>query len=586
MLSLATALFATAATARLMDSLPAVPQGWTQLRQAALDEPIALRLALPQQHAAALEQAVIDMSTPGHANYGKHMSRLELRSYTAPTKEAVSSVVSWLTSSNIKPLVDNDWVTFSTTVETANDLLNTTFAWYQYEKGGSPKLRTLDYSVPDELADKIDLIQPTTRFGQLGARKSTIFDMHVLGPVDEEEAKVNAVASTAAVANCNTAQITPACIKSLYNIKYTPSASGNLVAFGSYLEEYARYSDLASFETKWLPAAKGQNFTVQLVNGGLNSQTSSSDSGEANLDIQYILGVSAPIPILEYSTGGLGPLVPTVDEPGPSSNEPYLEFLTYLLAQPDSALPQTLSTSYGEEEQSVPSDYALKICNMFMQLGARGVSVLFSSGDSGPGDSCIRQTDRAAYFQPTFPGACPYITSVGATHGVSPETAVSFSSGGFSTLHARPSWQSAAVSTYLTSIGKTYSAYFNASNRGFPDVATQGASFAVVDKGSNALLSGTSASSPTFAGVIALLNAARKSQGAAPLGFLNPFLYANAAAFTDITGGYSSGCTSNSAFGRNGARWNATTGWDPVTGLGTPLFDKLLAAAAPGVANA
>lgn len=279
MLSLATALFATAATARLMDSLPAVPQGWTQLRQAALDEPIALRLALPQQHAAALEQAVIDMSTPGHANYGKHMSRLELRSYTAPTKEAVSSVVSWLTSSNIKPLVDNDWVTFSTTVETANDLLNTTFAWYQYEKGGSPKLRTLDYSVPDELADKIDLIQPTTRFGQLGARKSTIFDMHVLGPVDEEEAKVNAVASTAAVANCNTAQITPACIKSLYNIKYTPSASGNLVAFGSYLEEYARYSDLASFETKWLPAAKGQNFTVQLVNGGLNSQTSSSDSG-------------------------------------------------------------------------------------------------------------------------------------------------------------------------------------------------------------------------------------------------------------------------------------------------------------------
>ncbi|KAI0103844.1 tripeptidyl-peptidase [Nemania sp. FL0031] len=585
MLSLATALFATAATARLMDSLPSVPQGWTQLRQAALDEPITLRLALPQQHAAALEQAVLDMSTPGHANYGKHMSRLELRSYTAPTQEAVSSVLSWLTSSNIKPLVNNDWITFSTTVETANELLNTTFAWYQYEKGGSPKLRTLDYSVPDELADSIDLIQPTTRFGQLGAKKSTIFDMHILGPVDEE-AKVNAQAASAAVADCNTSQITPACIKSLYNIHYTPAATGNLVAFASYLEEYARYSDLASFETKWLPAAAGQNFTVQLVNGGLNNQNSNSDSGEANLDIQYILGVSAPIPILEYSTGGRGPLVPTVDEPGPSSNEPYLEFLTYLLDQPDSALPQTLSTSYGEEEQSVPADYALKVCNMFMQLGARGVSVLFSSGDSGPGDSCVRVTDNAAYFQPTFPGACPYITSVGATHGVSPETAVSFSSGGFSTLHARPSWQSTAVSTYLTSIGKTYSAYFNASNRGFPDVATQGASFAVVDKGRNALLSGTSASSPTFAGVVALLNAARKSQGLAPLGFLNPFLYSNAAAFTDITSGYGSGCTSNSAFGRNGARWNATTGWDPVTGLGTPLFDKLLAAAAPGVKNA
>ena len=280
------------------------------------------------------------------------------------------------------------------------------------------------------------------------------------------------------------------------------------------------------------------------------------------------------------------PLVPTTDEPGPSTNEPYLEFLTYLLDQPDSALPQTISTSYGEEEQSVPADYALKVCNLFMQLGARGVSVLFSSGDSGPGDSCIRESDDKPYFQPSFPGACPYITSVGATRGVSPEGAVSFSSGGFSSLHARPSWQSTAVPAYLNIIGKTYSAYFNASNRGFPDVAAQGASFAVVDKGRNALLSGTSASAPVFAGVVALLNAARKSQGQAPLGFLNPFLYSNAAAFNDITTGYGSGCLSNSAFGRNGARWNATTGWDPVTGLGTPDFAKLLAAAAPGVKNA
>lgn len=273
-------------------------------------------------------------------------------------------------------------------------------------------------------------------------------------------------------------------------------------------------------------------------------------------------------------------------EPGyPSTNEPYLEFLTYLLDQDDTNLPQTLSTSYGEDEQSIPEEYALKVCNLFMQLGARGVSVIFSSGDSGPGDTCVRDSDDTPYFQPTFPGACPYITSVGATRGVSPEAAVSFSSGGFSSLHARPAWQSEAVSTYLDSIGDTYSAYFNASNRGFPDVAAQGAYFAVVDKGRNALLSGTSASAPVFAGVVALLNAARKSQGQAPLGFLNPWLYNNSAAFFDVTSGYGSGCTSNSAF-PNGARWNGTAGWDPVTGLGTPDFEALLAAAAPGVENA
>ncbi|KAI1073558.1 tripeptidyl-peptidase [Whalleya microplaca] len=574
-------LFASAATAKVMHSLPFVPKGWTELRQALPEELITLRVALPQQHEAALEQAVLEISTPGHSNYGMHMSRDELRAYTAPTEKSVSSVVNWLAQSGITSVVKNDWITFTTNVETANELLSTSFAWYQYEAGGDPKLRTLAYSIPDELAGNIDLIQPTTRFGQLGAKKSTIFDMQLLEPV-KEDVDANLAASAA---ECNTSRITPACLKSLYNIQYTASPEGNLVAFSSYLEEYARYSDLESFETQWLPEATGQNFSVELVNGGLNDQNSSDDSGEANLDVQYVLAISNPVPILEYSTAGRGPLVPTQDQPGPSSNEPYLEFLTYLLDQDDAALPQTLSTSYGEEEQSVPEEYALKVCNMFMQLGARGVSVLFSSGDSGPGGSCVRESDNEPYFQPTFPGACPYITSVGATHNINPEQAVSFSSGGFSTYHAQPSWQSEAVNAYLESIGDTYSAYFNGSNRAFPDVAAQGALFAVVDKGRNALLSGTSASSPVFAGVIALLNAARKSQGDPPLGFLNPWLYNNSAAFTDITAGYGSGCTGNSDF-RNGARWNATAGWDPVTGLGTPDFGKLLAAAAPGVENA
>ncbi|KAI0004848.1 tripeptidyl-peptidase [Xylariaceae sp. FL0662B] len=575
------ALFVSAATAKLMHSLPSTPKGWVEIRRALPDELISLRVALPQQHEAALEQAVLEISTPGNPNYGRHMSRDELRVYTAPTKKSVSSVVNWLADSGVKYSVNNDWIAFTTNVKTANALLNTTFAWYQYEAGGGPKLRTLAYSIPDEVAGNIDLIQPTTRFGQLGVKKSTIFDMQILEPI-QEDADVNLAASTA---ECNTSRITPACLKSLYNIQYTASPEGNLVAFSSYLEEYARYSDLESFEQQWLPEATGQNFSVELVNDGLNDQNSNDDSGEANLDVQYVLAISNPVPILEYSTGGRGPLVPTQDEPGPSTNEPYLEFLTYLLDQDDAALPQTISTSYGEEEQSVPEEYALKVCNLFMQLGARGVSVLFSSGDSGPGGSCVRESDNAPYFNPTFPGACPYITSVGATRGVDPEQAVSFSSGGFSSYHAQPSWQSDAVNAYLESVGDTYSAYFNGSNRGFPDVSAQGALFAVVDKGRNALLSGTSASCPVFAGVVALLNAARKSQGEPPLGFLNPWLYNNSAAFIDITGGYGSGCIGNSDFG-NGARWNATPGWDPVTGLGTPDFGKLLAAAAPGVENA
>lgn len=235
----------------------------------------------------------------------------------------------------------------------------------------------------------------------------------------------------------------------------------------------------------------------------------------------------------------------------------------------------------------MPQDYALKVCNLFMQLGARGVSVLFSSGDSGPGGSCKSNTDNTTTtFLPTFPAGCPYVTAVGATTGSAPERGVSFSSGGFSIYHDRPSYQADAVSAYLDTIGETYAPFFNATGRGIPDVAAQGQAFAVVDSGRTALLSGTSASSPAFAGVVALLNAARKAQGQSSLGFLNPFLYANPGALLDITSGYSSGCQgAGGGLPTSGARWNCTTGWDPVTGLGTPKFAELLEAAAPGTAN-
>ena len=55
-----------------------------------------------------------------------------------------------------------------------------------------------------------------------------------------------------------------------------------------------------------------------------------------------------------------------------------------------------------------------------------------------------------------------------------------------------------------------------------------------------------------------------------PMGFINPFLYQNAAAFTDITVGDNA---------ERGPGWKCAVGWDAVTGLGTPIFPKLLAAA-------
>lgn len=273
---------ATAVTARVFDSVPFVPQGWTQVAPALPTDKLSLKIALKQQHAAALEQTVLSISTPGRPDYGKHLSREELRRYVAPTARSVDAVTGWLASHGIDdPQVDNDWLTISTDVATADALLDAEFAWYEYDEGsgssGGKKLRTLSYSVPDEVAEHVDLVQPTTRFGQLGAKRSTIFDVEILD--DAAAVKVAAADATAAAAPC-TSTVTPACLKAQYNISYTASPDGNLVAFASYLEQYARYSDLQRFEEEQVPEAVGQNFSVTLINGGLDDQDSSDDSGK------------------------------------------------------------------------------------------------------------------------------------------------------------------------------------------------------------------------------------------------------------------------------------------------------------------
>lgn len=203
-----------------------------------------------------------------------------------------------------------------------------------------------------------------------------------------------------------------------------------------------------------------------------------------------------------------------------------------------------------------------------------------------------------AGFIPTFPATSPYITAVGGTTGSPVESAASFSGGGFSDRWDRPSWQADAVNGYLNS-GTPLPApdLWNKSGIGFPDVSAQGTNFQIVWAGGQTGVGGTSCSSPTFAGVISLINSARSvsahgmatmmkcqqqghvdqcgigrlQAGKSTLGFLNPFLYENAGAFNDVTSGHNPGC------GTQG--FNAAKGWDPVTGLGTPNFPKLLEAA-------
>ena len=159
---------------------------------------------------------------------------------------------------------------------------------------------------------------------------------------------------------------------------------------------------------------------------------------------------------------------------------------------------------------------------------------------------------------------------MGGTQG-SPETSASLSGGGFSNIFGPPSYQASAVASYLNSIGSTNAGKFNVSGRGFPDIAAQAVDVEIFVGGTAGTVNGTSCAAPIFASTVALINDQLIAAGKSPLGFINPLLYANPSAFSDITTGSNPGCNTDG--------FPARSGWDPVTGLGSPMFGALRTAA-------
>ena len=113
---------------------------------------------------------------------------------------------------------------------------------------------------------------------------------------------------------------------------------------------------------------------------------------------------------------------------------------------------------------------------------------------------------------------------------------------------------------------------WNRSGAGFPDVAAHAMNFDVCTSDFFYPISGTSAASPTVAGIFAMLDQVREESGKPSLGFLNPLIYTSMSAhFNDITEGKNDYCDAPEAF-------PAAPGWDASTGFGSPNFAKLKAA--------
>ena len=162
-----------------------------------------------------------------------------------------------------------------------------------------------------------------------------------------------------------------------------------------------------------------------------------------------------------------------------------------------------------------------------MKAGARGISLLYASGDEGA--NCKRSK-----YVPEGPGSSPYVLAVGGTTPAagypSPgsEEGVGLSSGGFSSYWAMPDWQKSAVATYLSTASglPPTKVGYNTSNRAYPDISAQATDFCVTPFGCS--IAGTSCATPTASGVFALpttcacRRASRRSVSSTPLSMRTP----------------------------------------------------------------
>jgi subtilase family serine protease len=275
----------------------------------------------------------------------------------------------------------------------------------------------------------------------------------------------------------------------------------------------------------------------------------------------------------------------------------------------DNHLAQVITQSFGTAEEAFNTSASLlNLRDAFTAAAASNVTVLASSGDNGtanPMKAPVGGPNAAPVIPfPTvgWPASDPLVTGVGGTYLCTDPNAMStdgrmtlsamqpakclanpgvaevgwtFSGGGFSHVFGKPAYQN-TLPAGSTAIG---------SMRGVPDVAMLASAgtgayvyLTLPPDGQSGLLcgtvpcstgwyvvGGTSLSSPAMAGIVSI--AAQLNHGG--LGLINPALYKigadparYAADFFDITKG-------NNTTNASVAGYPATTGWDPVTGLGT-----------------
>ncbi|KAJ6527095.1 subtilisin-like protein [Mycena capillaripes] len=587
--------------------------GWMQARRLEVDKIIPLRVGLRQQNLHQLEELLLAVSHPDSPTYGQHWSPAQIVDMFAPSRETIAAVKNWLVDSGLSDerlrlSPSRGWIAANVTVEEAEKLLHAEYHVYTHPSGAE-QFGCHNYSVPAHVREHVDLIKPTVQFNhRIPAPR---LKKRVTPPSTNLKTNGVKVNKEATLDTCDEI-ITPDCLRALYNFHYTPrETKKNTFGIVEFTPQAFLEPDLDMFFANFSPTQVGTRPIPVLIDGAIvqDIDESFNFNGESDLDLQYGMSLTNPQPVQLLQTGdivegaGFDNWLDAVDgsfctfEGGddPTQDGIYPDPLRGGFKGPEScgidAPPHTVSISYSQDEVTISAASAMRQCTEYGKLGMMGTSVFYSSGDdgvAGNGGVCLNSTlqpvDNGTVFNPGFPSTCPFVTSVGATQILEgntvndPESAceeVIFSGGGFSNIFPLPSYQAHAVKSFLANHPPPFTngEFNNSGNaRAFPDLSANGANYVIGIDGEFGLVFGTSASAPTTASMFTMINDARIAVGKGPVGFINPAIYSEAfklaGAFNDITIGGNQGC------GTPG--FNSVPGWDPVTGVGTPDFERLL----------
>jgi kumamolisin len=286
------------------------------------------------------------------------------------------------------------------------------------------------------------------------------------------------------------------------------------------------------------------------VDGGSNAPNgdASGADAEVELDIEVAGAIAPAAGIAAYFA--------------PNTDQGFIDAVT--AAVHDAKLkPSIISISWGGPENSWTEQSRNALSSACQDAGTMGVTVLAASGDDGASDG---STNGAPIVD--FPAASPFVIACGGTKltlsggSIGSEQVWNELSanegatgGGVSEAFAIPGYQQNA---------KVPQAPNGFAGRGVPDVAGNAdpqSGYNVFVDGKPAVIGGTSAVAPLWAGLLALINQSLRTN----VGFVNAQLYAAEPAFHDITSG-------------NNGEYSAGLGWDACTGLGSPNGTALLAA--------